>query len=198
MSCKLRGSGHCSTRPRSFIILAMKRKTFSLLAALVALILGCRDSHDHDPGDGHVHADGSTHSHGDGAPSHGDGGGHAHTAKFGGSLVELGDHQYQMEVVRDAESGKLKAWLMDGHAENYVRVKAGGFDVTASVGGKTETLSFLAMPNSATGETVGDTSYFEAQSDWLKTTAEFDAQIVSLEVRGSKFENLKFNFPKGN
>lgn len=172
----------------------MKLQTFSLFAVVVALAFGCRDSHEHDHGDGHVHADGSTHSHGDDGHEHG----HAHSAKFGGVLVELGEHQYQMEVVRDAEAGKMKAWLMDGHAENYVRVKAGGFDVTASAGGKTETLSFLAMPNSATGETVGDTSYFEAQADWLKTTAEFDARIVSLEVRGSKFENLKFNFPKGN
>jgi ABC-type Zn2+ transport system substrate-binding protein/surface adhesin len=175
----------------------MKRKTLSLLAVVVALVFGCRDSHDHDDGDGHVHADGSTYSHGDGH-DHGDGGGHAHTAKFGGTLVELGEHQYQMEVVRDAESGKMKAWLMDGHAENYVRVKTESFDVTASVGDKSETLAFMAMPNSATGETVGDTSYFEAQADWLKTTSEFDSQIVSLEVRGSKFENLKFNFPKGN
>lgn len=172
----------------------MKRQTFSLFAVVVALAFGCRDSHDHDHGDGHVHADGSTHSHGDDGHEHG----HAHTAKFGGTLVELGDHQYQMEVVRDAESGKLKAWLMDGHAENYVRVKTESFDVTASVGGKSETLAFMAMPNSATGETVGDTSYFEAEAAWLKTTAEFDSQIVSLEIRGSKFENLKFNFPKGN
>lgn len=176
----------------------MKRKTFSLLAVAVAVILGCRDSHDHDHDGDHVHADGSTHAHGDGAHSHGDEGGHAHTAKFGGTLVELGEHQYQMEVVRDAQTGKMKAWLMDGHAENYVRVKTGGFDVAASVGGKTETLSFLAMPNSATGETVGDTSYFEAQADWLKAAAEFDAQIVSLDVRGARFANVKFNFPKGN
>ena len=172
----------------------MKRKTIILLTVAVALVFGCRDGQEHE----HVHADGSTHSHGEGAHSHGEADGHAHTAKFGGTLVELGEHQYQMEIVRDAESGEMKAWLMDGHAENYVRIKADAFDVTASVGGKTETLAFMATPNSATGETVGDTSYFEAQAEWVKTTPEFDSQIVSIEVRGAKFENLKFHFPKGN
>ena len=57
---------------------------------------------------------------------------------------------------------------------------------------------WAAMPNSATGETVGDTSCFEAQADWLKATGEFSAEIVSLEIRGSKFEGVKFDYPKGN
>jgi len=92
----------------------------------------------------------------------------------------------------------MKVWVLDGHLENFIRVKTESFELKATFGDKSETLTFLAMPNSATGETVGDTSCFEAQADWLKATGEFSAEIVSLEIRGSKFEGVKFDYPKGN
>ena len=103
-----------------------------------------------------------------------------------------------MEILREAESGKLKLWVLDGHLENFIRVKIESFEVKAAFGDRAESLTFLAMPNSATGETVGDTSYFEAQADWLKETGKFTAEIVSLDIRGSKFEGVKFDYPKGN
>jgi len=45
-----------------------------------------------------------------------------------------------------------------------------------------------------TGETVGNTSQFEAQADWLKTAGEF-AGIVTVEIKGSKFEKISFVLP---
>jgi hypothetical protein len=55
-----------------------------------------------------------------------------------------------------------------------------------------------AVANPATGETVGDTSLFEGQADWLKTAREFDATLKTITVRGTTFAEVKFNFPKGN
>jgi len=54
------------------------------------------------------------------------------------------------------------------------------------------------VANAATGETVGDTALFEAQAEWLKTNASFDAAINELQVRGNTYANVRFNFPKGN
>ena len=123
--------------------------------------------------------------------------GHAHSAPHGGALVEVGEHAYNLEFVRDAATGRLTAYVFDGHVENFVRLKAPSFDVVATVGGEKRPLTFRAIANPATGETVGDTAQFEAQADWLKTTATFDAVIPALTIKGTAFTAIAFNFPKG-
>jgi len=125
------------------------------------------------------------------------GGGHAHTAPHGGTLVELGQHAYALELVRDAATGKLSAFILDGHAENFIRLKAPSFTLVATVGGEKRPLTFQPVANPATGETVGDTSQYDAQADWLKTTAAFEGTIHALEIRGSKFEHIAIRFPGG-
>ena len=117
------------------------------------------------------------------------GGGHAHRAPHGGTLVELGEHAYNLELVRD-DSGKLTAYVLDGHAENFIRIPAPAIEVVASPGGEKKSLTLRAVANPATGETVGDTSQFEAQADWLKGKAEIPATIPALEIRGAKFSNV--------
>ena len=124
------------------------------------------------------------------------GGGHTHTAPHGGTLVELGEHAYNLELVRDAAEGKLTAYVLDGHAENFIRIPAPGFELIANVGGDKKPLTMRAVANNITGEAFGNTSQFEAQADWLKTTAEFSGTISSVEIRGSKFSNVTFRFPK--
>jgi hypothetical protein len=122
---------------------------------------------------------------------------HVHTAPHGGTLIELGEHAFSLELVRDAAEGKLTAYVLDGHAENFVRIKGSSFDVIATVGGETRPLTLKAVANTATGETVGDTSQFETQADWLKTTETFDAVLPQLDIRGSAFTKIALNFPKG-
>lgn len=124
------------------------------------------------------------------------GGGHAHTAPHGGTLVELGEHAYNLEFVRDAATGRLSAWVLDGHAENFIRVKATSFEIVATVGAEQRPLAFKAVANPATGETVGDTSQFDAQADWLKTTAAFDGVLTSLEIRGHQFARVALSLKK--
>ena len=122
-------------------------------------------------------------------------GGHVHKAPHGGTLVELGEHAYNLELVRDNAAGKLTAYVLDGHAEKFVRIKAPAIDLIAMPGGKFTPVSLKAVANSATGETVGDTSQFEAQVDWLKTAEEF-AGIVTVEIKGTKFEKVEYALPK--
>jgi hypothetical protein len=123
---------------------------------------------------------------------------HEHHPPHGGTPVVLGDEVYHVELVLDPAAGKLQAYVLDGELENFIRSTSSSFEVTAVVGGETKTLVFAPVANVATGEAAGDTSLFEAQTDWLKTTREFDAVLKELTVRGTVFKDVKFNYPKGN
>lgn len=157
---------------------------FIILTAGISLVIGCGRKTTPTTGAsdaGHQHA----HS-------------HEHHAPHGGTPVVLGDEAFHLEFVRDGTAGKMAAYVLDGELENFVRIPARDFAVVATISGAPQTLTFRAVPNPATGETVGDTSLFETHADWLKTTPEFDAVISSITVRGSTFRDVKFNFPKGN
>ena len=119
---------------------------------------------------------------------------HVHTAPHGGKLIELGEHAFNLEFVRDAATGKLTAYLLDGHAESFVRISAPSFEITATVAGAKQTLTLVAVANTATGEKVGATSQFEATADWLKTTASFEGVITSLTIRDNSFKGVSFKF----
>jgi hypothetical protein len=123
---------------------------------------------------------------------------HEHKPPHGGTPVVLGKETYHLELVRDAPAGKLQAFVFDGELETFIRCSVASFEVVAIVGGQPQAIALHAVPNSATGETVGDTSLFEAQADWLKSTAEFDATLTSITIRGTTFAGVKFNFPRGN
>jgi hypothetical protein len=123
-------------------------------------------------------------------------GGHVHKAPHGGTLVELGDHAYNLELVRDAAEGKLTVYVLDGHAEEFIRIATPSFELIATAGGEKKPLTLRAVANPTTGETVGNTSQFEAQADWLKTTAEFSGAIPSLDVKGTQFANVTIAFSR--
>jgi hypothetical protein len=163
----------------------------TLRAPLAVLLLcsfaGCSKHSEHKdyskaPG-GEAHA-GHNHSHA-----------HVHTAPHGGTLVELGNHAFNVELLRDPATGKLTAWILDAHAENFVRIASPAIEVVAMPGGKFTPLSLAAVANPATGETVGSTSQFEVQADWLKTSGPFSG-IVTVEIRGTKFEKVAFALSK--
>jgi hypothetical protein len=123
---------------------------------------------------------------------------HEHHPPHGGTPVVLGEEEYHIELVLDAGAGKLQAFVLDGELENFVRVPAESLEIDAEVSGRQERLNLRAVPNTATGEKVGDTSLFETQADWLKTTPSFDAALKEIAVRGKTYSQVKFNFPKGN
>jgi hypothetical protein len=123
---------------------------------------------------------------------------HEHKPPHGGTPVVLGDEIYHVELVRDAATGKLQAFVFDGELENFIRSSLPSFEINATIDGKPQTLVLNAVANPATGETVGDSSLFETQADWLKTAREFDATLKNITIRGSTFTDVQFNFPKGN
>lgn len=151
--------------------------SFVLVLGLASTLPGCKRVDDHG-----------------GASS----GGHVHRAPHGGTLIEIGQHAYNLELVRDAAAGKLTAYVLDGHAENFVRIAAPAIELVAIVGGERRPLTLRAVANSATGETVGDTSQFEGEADWLKRTAEFPGTITALDIRGNKFGDVAIYLRKTN
>lgn len=123
---------------------------------------------------------------------------HEHKPPHHGTPVVLGDEVYHVELVRDAATGELQAYVFDGELENFIRSTVPSIEIDAAVNGQPKTIVLSAIPNPATGETVGDTALFEGQEDWLKTTPEFDATLKTITIRGTTFTDVKFNFPKGN
>lgn len=144
-----------------------------LLLGLGVGLTAC-SKHDHDHAAGHDHH------------------GHAHTAPHGGNLVEIGEHQFNVELLLDPAAGKLTAWLLDAHAEHFVRSAAPGLDAVFQVAGETRPLTLLPVANSATGETIGNTSQFEATAEWLKGAGPLAGEFPRLEFRGAVFSAVKF------
>jgi hypothetical protein len=122
---------------------------------------------------------------------------HEHGSPHGGLAVAFGD-DYQIEWVLDAHDGKIQAYVLDNEMEKFVRISPPSFDVAAKLPGREEVLHFMAIANPATGETVGSTSLFEAQAEWLKTNKTFAAVVREINVEGTAFSNVPFNFVAGN
>ncbi|HIF41274.1 MAG TPA: hypothetical protein EYQ74_09265 [Planctomycetes bacterium] len=156
-----------------------------LLIACTALTLpACNTDHGVD---GHEHGDGETgHSHS--AP-------HAHA---GGMLVELGDHFLQMEVVPDLETGELRLFFWDGHAENPVRLTQASLQLALTVSGVTAELALSAQASTLTGETVGDSAEFRGKHAGLRGATEFHAVVHQLDALGASFESVPFDYSKGD
>ena len=122
---------------------------------------------------------------------------HKDVPPHGGTPVALGD-DYNLELVRDPESGTLTGYVLDDEMEEFMHSSNPSVTITATVDGQSRTLVLAAVANPATGETVGDTSMFQGQANWLKTTGNFDGVVQTITIRGSSFAGVKFNFPKGN
>ena len=156
---------------------------FLILAVLVALgQAGCGGGHEHDPS----HAEPHHHE-----PHH-------HEPPHGGAGVTLGDEAAHIEFLADADTGTMIAWFFTPHMERYLRIEAKSFEVLAKLPDGEAKLTFAAVANAGTGETVGDTSQFVAKADWLAGVAGFDAVLPELTIRGTVYRNVAFNYPKGN
>jgi hypothetical protein len=116
----------------------------------------------------------------------------------GGTPVVVGSHGYHLELVRDADMGRLQAHVLDGHAEKYVDVPEKSFDMVATVAGKEQRLTFNRAPAAGTKEMAKESSVFEGSADWIKTATNFNAVIPSITLQSKTFKDVKVSFPKGS
>jgi hypothetical protein len=154
----------------------MKTKTFAVSSTLALFIAGCGDSKRSDPAGGHAH--------------------HVHKSKMGGQLVEVGEHAFNLELLSDRTTGQLTMWLLNAHAESFVRTTNESFTLLFSVDGRETPLRLTASSNPATGERVGETAQFDGQADFLKTTNALSGRLPELVIRGSAFTNITFQLTK--
>lgn len=160
----------------------------AMLTATALLLSACGGDHHHDA-DQHVppaHME-DFHDHS-----------HAHSAPRGGALVELGDHVAHLEAVVDHEEGRLSVFVLDGEAENPIRL------------GQTELEGLIRVPdeppfelilearaNELTGETAGNSSEFTTLDPRFRELREFAIRIDSISVLGTEFTSVTIPYPEG-
>ena len=90
------------------------------------------------------------------------------------------------------QEGKLDLYVLDAHAENFVRIEQS--DITIS---KTEDnssiLSLKAIPDSATGETIGNTSRFQSEKS-VKDLLPLKGKIKEIIIGSSSYEDETISF----
>jgi hypothetical protein len=133
---------------------------------------------------------------------------HEHKPPHGGALVELGDEAAHVEFLLDSKRGELTAYVLDGEAENPVRLAQREIVVRFSAlnrpTGETsviadgQELHLTAVTNVLTGEIESDSSQFAASSDALKGVSGFRGTLTALTIRGATFAPVSFRYPEGN
>lgn len=151
----------------------MRNGMIAFALASLGFFCGCERRSDHADGAGHNHT-------------------HQHTAPHGGILSEVGDHQFNVELVHDAATGTLTLYTLDAHAENFVRIAMPAIELSVAVGGQARALTLLPVANAATGETVGATSQYQVQAEWLKDVSSLTGTLVLLDFNGAKFTQVPF------
>lgn len=144
----------------------------ALIAALGAALAGC--------------------GHGDG---HGGGAGHGHAPLYGGTLVELGDHYANLEVVFDPDAGRLTLYLLDAHADGAVKGPQTEIPLTLTAGERTLDLAALPVVSALAGNEVGSSSEFAVAEPGLVGLERFELAIPTVEVRGQTFRDVRYRHP---
>jgi hypothetical protein len=93
----------------------------------------------------------------DRAEAHADHHHHHHEAPHGGHLIELGDHQYNAEVLLEGEPPQLVVYVLDAHAENAVAIESTSITFAPEEG---EPIVLEAQPQE--GDAEGKASKFVA------------------------------------
>jgi hypothetical protein len=126
---------------------------------------------------------------------------HEHHAPHKGSLQVCGEEFSHYELVLDPATGTLTVYVLNGEAEEAVRVKQKQlvFKLKArgSKGAPVKVVA-KAVADELTGETVGDTSEFQATVPALKGVTAFDGVLLLGQVKGQSFKDLKIKHPEGN
>lgn len=134
--------------------------------------------HHHAPGEKCAGCDAATKVHAE----------HDHKPQRGGVLVELGEEVAQIEVVFDASSGTLTAYVLTGCADKPQRLKQAEIKVKTA----TAELLLAAQASALSGEKAGDASVFVLSDPALKGLASLKGQIVHVEVAGLPFDGVPF------
>jgi hypothetical protein len=119
---------------------------------------------------------------------------HQHTAPHGGTLVEVGPHGsgFNLELILEPE-GVLQIYILDAHAENFVRISAESIVVELlDHNQSTSKIICKAVEDPGTGETLGNSSLFSSTqpiSGFISTKA----NIAKLSIKEQVYKNISFD-----
>jgi hypothetical protein len=126
---------------------------------------------------------------------HGEGGSkHVHIAPHGGDLVEVGEHGsgFNLELLLHPD-GFLQIYVLDAHAENFVRIPAPSILITIPGENNSTTIECEPIEDQATGETIGNTSLFTSTTritDYLP----LKGVIEELQILEFTYPNVEISF----
>lgn len=137
---------------------------------------------------------------------------HAEKGPHGGALVAIGEDAAHLEVVLDAESGKVTAYVLDGEAQNPVAIKAEQLELTYTrehahdhEGEDEKGKDGDDLPESGsivlaavTPADDGTSTEFSGTAEDLKGAEKFDAVLTSIKIGKDEFKQVKFAYPEGN
>jgi hypothetical protein len=125
---------------------------------------------------------------------------HEHEAPHNGTLVELGEEFAHLELVLNAQTGTLTGYVLDGEAEQSVRIAQPEIELVLRLPGsaKAVAVKLTAVANPLTGESLGQSSQFQAHFDALKGVTRFAGTVKQVVARGGTFQDVAFRFPEGN
>ncbi len=128
-----------------------------------------------------------------------DGQDHHHDAPHGGTLIELGDHFAHLELMFDAGTGTVTAWILDGGAEAPIRLTQPtlAIIIDAPPALANRPLELQARASVLTGERVGDSSEFVFTHQGLRGLERITGRVIEVTVRGATFRDLRFDVPAG-
>ena len=145
------------------------------------------DDHDHDHDHDHHHH-------------------HAEKGPHDGALVAIGEDDAHLEFILEADTGTLKAYVLDGEAEKAITIKQGKLQVAFTAtkdddgdekGGLPAEAPFVMLA-AVHADADGMASEFEGQADGLKGVENFSAVLTAVTVGGKQFKNVAFKYPEGN
>jgi len=132
---------------------------------------------------------------------------HAEKGPHNGALVAIGHDDAHVEFVLDADSGTLKAYVLDGEAEKPVAIKQDNLQLAVTLSKKEEEGDEKdALPDDVTilmlsavaPDDDGKATEFEGQADALKGVEKFAANLTTVTVGDKPFKNVTFTYPEGN
>lgn len=127
---------------------------------------------------------------------------HAEKGPHDGALVAIGEDAAHLEVVLNAETGELTAYVLDGEAKEAVAIAAEKLEIDFTLehadDKKDELPEATTITLTAVEPADGKASQFAGQSDQLKEKKEFDAVLRSITIGEKEHTKVNFNYPKGN
>jgi hypothetical protein len=120
---------------------------------------------------------------------------HEHQALHGGVLVELGEEFAHVELVLDRSSGSLTAFVLDGEAEQALRIPQLRIHIRLDSPIQ-RSINLVGVSNPLTGETLGQTSQFAVSDEVFRLGGQMTGVLQSLVIRGHEFREVPFMIPE--